>query len=456
MKLSAKIFLGIIIPSMAVIMIISGILINSTFNSNLEAQNRLYSGELDNLNESISNTLKKNDSYTYKSVLRMVGDYYNEKDKYIILYTYDNVEYYNNSKFKKLDNILDKIDEENYNLLIKKSGNKYYSALALKVDDNNALVYIRDITHVYIERNNMIKFSAFLIGIMFILIIFIAYIISKTITRPLFKMKTEMSKLSTGSFDISLKEGKDEIGLLSRDFNIMSKELKKRNNELLDLIDSKQLFIDNLSHEMNTPLTSIYGYSKLLENAELNEEQKIKYLQYIQSETNRISEMYKKLLAISYKSTNDLEMQSNKLSSIIDELKVELSSKLKSKNIELVVENNLDNLYCDKTLVSLAISNLVRNATEISDSDKKIIVKIYEDNDNKYISVKDEGKGIEEEQINKIVEPFYRVDKARSRAHGGAGLGLSIVTKVMELHNGKLDIKSKLGVGSTFTLIFPK
>lgn len=456
MKLSGKIFLGITIPAMVVIVIISGILINSNFNSNLKSQNRIFSGELDNLNESISNTLKKNEKYTYKTVLNMVGDYYSEKEKYIILYTNDKVEYYNNSNFNKLDKITKNIDDYNYNLTINKNHKKYYSALALKIDDNNILVYIRDITHVYVERNNLIKFSALLVSIMLVLIIFIAYIISKTLTKPLFKMKKEMSKLSQGNFDISLKEGKDEIGLLSHDFNTMSKELKKRNNELVEMIDSKQLFIDNLSHEMNTPLTSIYGYAKLLENAELNEEQKVKYLQYIQSETNRISEMYKKLLAISYKSSNDLEMQNNKLSNILDELKIELTSRLNSKNINLIINNNIDSLYCDKTLISLSISNLIRNAIEISDNNSSITIKTYEDDNNKYVSVIDNGKGIEEEQINKIVEPFYRVDKARSRAHGGAGLGLSIVTRAMELHNGKLDIKSKIGEGSTFTLIFPK
>ena len=166
--------------------------------------------------------------------------------------------------------------------------------------------------------------------------------------------------------------------------------------------------------------------------------------------------MYKKLLAISYKSINDLEIQNNNINNILEELNIELANKLSSKNIKLVINNDIETLYCDKTLISLSISNLIRNAIEISDNDSIITIKAYEDNNNKYISVIDNGKGIEEEQISKIVEPFYRVDKARSRAHGGAGLGLSIVTRAMELHNGKLDIKSKIGEGSTFTLIFPK
>lgn len=456
MKLSGKIFLGIIIPSMIVIITVSSLLINKSFNNDVEFQTKLYTGELDNIKTSISNTIEKYQGYTYKEVLDIIGTYNKKNNKYLLLYENNELKYSNNEEFNNINKIIEDIDDDNYNSLIEKKGNKYYSALALKLDDNNVLVYIRDITDLYIQRDNMIKLCVFLISIMFIIVIFFAFIISKTLTRPLFKMKKEMSKLSSGNFDINLKEGKDEVGLLSHDFNIMSKEIQKRNNELIEMIDSKQLFIDNLSHEMNTPLTSIYGYAKLLENAELNEEQRIKYLQYIQSESDRITNMYKKLLAISYKSNNNIDKQNTKLDDIFNELNIELKSKLSDKNINLIIDNKIDKLYCDKMLVSLAISNLVRNAIEISEDNSNIEINTYEDNNNKYIEVIDHGKGIEEEQISKIVEPFYRVDKARSRAHGGAGLGLSIVTKVVNLHNGKLDIKSKIGKGSTFILVFPK
>lgn len=456
MKLSGKIFLGIIIPTIIAIVTLSYFLINKSFDNNINSKINIYIGELDNIEDSLQNTLNSYDGYDYMKILDLAGKYYNENEKYMVLYNNKKFAYTNNETFKKIDSDMLDVDDNNYTSTIKKINNKHYSYLGLKLDDNNILIYIRDIEEVYKEKNNMIKLCSVITFIMSVIIMFVAYIISKTLTRPLFKMKKEMNKLSIGNFDISLKEGKDEIGQLSKDFNIMSKELQKREDELVDMIDSKQLFIDNLSHEMNTPLTSIYGYSKLLENAELNEEKKIKYLQYIQSETNRISDMYKKLLAISYKSNNELDIQDNKLNNILEELNKELKSKVEDKNINLIIDNNIDELKCDKILVSLAISNLVRNAIEISEDNSIVKIHTYEDENNKYIEVIDNGKGIEEEQISKIIEPFYRVDKARSRAHGGAGLGLSIVTKVMTLHNGKLNIKSKVNVGSTFILIFPK
>ena len=367
MKLSGKIFLGIIIPTVIVIIIMSYFLINRSFDNNFNSKINIYTGELDNLEDSIHNTIDKNTGYDYMKVLELAGKYYKGKEKYIVLYKYRKLAYTNNEDFNEIDSSMLDVDDDSYTSSIKKVNNKHYSYLGLKLDDNNVLIYIRDIEEVYKYRNNMIKLCSIITIIIGVIIMFVAYIISKTLTRPLFKMKKEMSKLSQGNFDISLKEGKDEIGQLSKDFNIMSKELKKRNNELIEMIDSKQLFIDNLSHEMNTPLTSIYGYSKLLENAELSEEQKVKYLQYIQSETNRISDMYKKLLAISYKSNNELDIQYNKMDIILDELKNELKTKLEEKSINLIIDNNINEIKCDKILASLAISNLIRNAIEISD-----------------------------------------------------------------------------------------
>lgn len=231
----------------------------------------------------------------------------------------------------------------------------------------------------------------------------------------------------------------------------MSKELEKRNNELIESANSKQLFIDNLSHEMNTPLTSIQGYAELMQKANLTEEQRGKYLSYIQSESKRISDMYKKLLLISYKKNADLDFKNVDINNIFSEVYKTLKERLNSKNMDLIINNQLESIYGDETLIIMCVSNLVKNAINVSDQDSKIII-----NDKKYIQVVDYGSGISKENIVKIKEPFYRVDKVRSRKNGGAGLGLSICKSIMELHNGCLKIESNIGKGSIFILEFPK
>lgn len=227
------------------------------------------------------------------------------------------------------------------------------------------------------------------------------------------------------------------------------------NDELVELINSKQVFIDNLAHEMNTPLTSILGYSELLEKANLNEEQKTKYLKYIQQETKRILDMYKKLLMLSYKKNVDFEKNDIDMEKVFNEIKDSMQNKLSENNIELIINNQLRYLYGDETLIIMCILNLIKNAINVSKKESKIIINAFEMNNKKYVQVVDQGPGISEENIKKITEPFYRVDKVRARKNGGAGLGLSICKSIMEMHKGDIKIESDLGKGSIFILEFP-
>lgn len=452
MKLSVKIFLGICIPALIAIIAISGILIEQSFNTNLDLQLNVYIQEFQNISTSIENSISKSDDYL--ELVKFVSEHYQTKNIYLAYYEDQKLIYTSNEEIVLNDIKLLDVADDKYNVIIQKNNDDYYAFITFKIKNNGNIVYIKDLNSVYEKRKSLINLCIEIVSIFIVIITLIAYIISKTLTRPLLRISKEMSKLSSGNYDISLKEGKDEVGLLIHEFNNMSRELEKRNEELLELINSKQLFIDNLSHEMNTPLTSILGYSTLLENAVLSDEQKIKYLRYIEEETKRISEMYKKLLIISYKENNNIDKTKIDIYELIEDVIRELDSKLKEHHIKINVQNNLSHIYSDKLLISLALSNLIRNAINASDDNSMIIIKCYHANNKSYICVIDSGTGIEEEQILKIVEPFYRVDKARSRKNGGAGLGLSIVTRVMQLHNGSLKIESKLGEGSTFILIF--
>lgn len=452
MRLSLKIFLGICIPAISITFILVSILVTKSFNTNLEIELNLYIQEF----QTIINTIEDStsDSMTYEEAVRYVSDYYKEKDIYLAYYKDKQLIYSSDEKIKlKNMQLLDVMDDK-YNTIVEKSGDDYYSFLAIKINDKENLVYIRDLNYVYNERANMVRLCIFIVVFFILFISIIAYIISKTLTKPLLTLKKEMVKLSNGNYNVSLKEGKDEIGLLLHEFNNMSKELAKSNAKLLEQINSKQLFIDNLSHEMNTPLTSISGYSDLLINAVLTDKQRQKYLKYIKEETNRINEMYKKLLVISYKENNNIDIVKINCDDMFSEIERELKSKLKEKKIKLDIDNQLPFLEGDKVLISLAISNLVRNAIDASLENSQVIIKTYQKEHKKYIVVTDMGRGIAKEQIAKIVEPFYRIDKARSRKNGGAGLGLSIVTRVMQLHRGQLKIISEIGKGSSFILEF--
>ena len=449
MKLSFKIFLGICIPSIIVAVIISAIVINKNHETNLEAERQSITQNL----RAIEGNLTSVGEMYGKQIIQLVSNRYAKKDIHI-LYYYNDVEF-DNSEIIDSDTVAyDKILDSQYYVEEKVSNNSNYIIGTTKVSDGRYVIIEKNIDNIYKKRKELINNCLYILGMSLILIAFIAYVISKTLTRPLTRMQREMKKLSEGNFNINLKEGHDEFGKLAKNFNSMSKELERRNNELVESANNKQLFIDNLSHEMNTPLTSIQGYAELMQKANLNEEQKQKYLKYIQDEGKRIQDMYKKLLLLSYKKNSDFEKKDVEMNKVFSEIEDTFKERMNEAKIELIINNQLDYISGDETLIIMSISNLIKNAMNVSNKNTKIMVNAFSMNNKKYVQVIDQGPGIDEENIKKITEPFYRIDKVRSRKNGGAGLGLSICKGIMEMHGGKLLIESELGKGSIFMLEF--
>lgn len=449
MKLSFKIFLGICIPSIIVAFIISAIVINKNHETNLEAERQSV---IQNLRAIEGNLTSVGESYG-KQIIQLISNRYAKKEIHIFYY-YNDVEFDNSEIIDRDTVTYEKISDSQYYVEEKVSGSSNYIIGTTKISDGRYVTIEKNIDNIYQKRKELINNCLYILGISIILIALIAYIISKTLTRPLARIQKEMKKLSKGNFNINLKEGHDEFGKLAKNFNSMSKELERRNNELVESANNKQLFIDNLSHEMNTPLTSIQGYAELMQKANLNDEQKQKYLKYIQDEGKRIQDMYKKLLLLSYKKNSDFEKKDVEMNKVFAEIEDTFKEKMNDAKIELVISNQLDCISGDETLIIMSISNLIKNAINVSDRNTKIMVNAFSMNNKKYVQVVDQGPGISEENTKKITEPFYRVDKVRSRKNGGAGLGLSICKSIMEMHGGKLLIESELGKGSIFTLEF--
>lgn len=455
MKLSFKIFLGICISSITATVMVAYIFVTRSFRINIDNEIDRCVKEIGIMEGYIEDSLDKSTAED-KTILNSYVEYYQDKNTYLAYFEgKKEICKSNDSITIKNTELLDVNNDKVLSTTQEIDGKKYL-LLSSKLDNDGVLVYIRNINSIYEIRKDLIKFSVILMGIMLFLIAGIAYLISKTLTKPLDKMQKEMIKLQNGDFNINLKETKDEFGKLAKNFNRMSKELETRNSELIEMINSKQIFIDNMSHEINTPLTLIQGYAELLEKANCTEEQKMNFLASIQDETKKINDMHKKLLLLSYKRNADLEKRNFDARKMFDKIENNICTKIQEKRLNLIIENSIVNIYGDETLIIMCVTNLINNAINASQMEKTIWIKSYEEGLKQYIYVIDEGKGIPIEHINKIIEPFYRVDKARSRQNGGAGLGLSICKSIMELHNGQLIIKSKIDEGSTFILEFPK
>ncbi len=449
MKLSFKIFLGICIPSIISSLIITIFLINKDFDKNIENEIQLAITNVEKIE------MRANYSSYNDRLFALDETYYKNREAKIYYYKNEDIVYKTDETLEEYVKEYSNPIEGKYFAIQKEINNRYYIIISTRINDENVLIYTENVDNIYNLKKELLTNCIFIFVLMILVIAIIAYIISKTLTKPLVNIQKEMVKLSKGDYKINLKESSSEFGKLAKNFNKMSKELEKRNNELEEYANSKQLFIDNLAHEMNTPLTSIQGYAELMQKANLNEEQKVRYLSYIESESKRISDMYKKLLLLSYKKQSDLEFKDVYMSVALNEVVDLLKGRLENKNIELIINNQLEKIWGDETLIIMSITNLVKNAINISEENSKIIINAFNLNEKKYIQVVDFGCGISKENIDKITEPFYRVDKVRSRKNGGAGLGLSICKSIMELHGGALKIESELGKGSIFILEFP-
>lgn len=219
-------------------------------------------------------------------------------------------------------------------------------------------------------------------------------------------------------------------------------------------------FVANVSHELKTPITSIQAYSEtLLENNMVENEMGNKFLNVINEEAQRMTRLVNDLLLLSnYDSQNiDLSVSEHDWISTVQKSISKLEFMAKEKNQKMVFEHSEDEIISEFDLhrMEQVIINLISNAIKYSGMDSTIDIAVKRDGAFIILKIADNGEGISEENLPHIFERFYRVDKGRSRATGGSGLGLSIVKQIVELHKGEINVTSRQNVGTIFTVRIP-
>ena len=218
-------------------------------------------------------------------------------------------------------------------------------------------------------------------------------------------------------------------------------------------------FVADVSHELKTPITSILGYSDTLLEDECDPETSKKFLRRISTQANRMAELVSDLLTLS---RYDADMMKNKkdefdlgelVKNVYDSLSFEIDKK--KQKAECFVTANVPNVVADKAGIERVVVNILSNAIKYTPENGEIKIYVGFVYNDAYIKVIDNGIGIPEEDLSKVFERFYRVDKARTREMGGTGLGLSIAKEILDKNNSKIDIKSKLGKGTEVVIRIP-
>ncbi|XXM71015.1 two-component system histidine kinase PnpS [Lysinibacillus sphaericus] len=230
--------------------------------------------------------------------------------------------------------------------------------------------------------------------------------------------------------------------------------------ELKNLEQMRKDFVANVSHELKTPITSIKGFSETLLDGAMNDKEALKsFLEIILTESDRLQTLIQDLLELSKieKHGFELSLDKQEISGLVGEVLPILKDRAEKKNI--TIHSRFDSpgtAEVDSYRMKQVFINLISNAIVYTPNGGDVTISITEDIENVHVSVSDNGIGISEEELPRIFERFYRVDKARSRNSGGTGLGLAIVKHIIEAHEGKIEVESRLNKGTTFKVTLHK
>ena len=292
------------------------------------------------------------------------------------------------------------------------------------------------------------------------------------LTKDIYKMKNSVENIQKGLFDkIEQLNRKDELGELSKGLIFMSNTIEKNIKELkierdtlsiavdkLEKMDKQQKeFIGNVTHEFKTPITTIKAYSDLMQiySTDLN---LIKEgTSNISKECDRLTAMVDSVLNLSALEKYDFEIHKNRvnLKEVLDQICTRMMGKIRKNNLRL--ECTFEDIITtvDEENLRHIVINLIDNAIKYNKPNGSIHISCCKNEDKIVLKVKDSGIGIAKDALDKIFEPFYRVESHRSRETGGTGLGLALVKKLVEKQGGTIKVESKLKEGTLFSIELP-
>jgi signal transduction histidine kinase len=351
------------------------------------------------------------------------------------------------------------------NALTIESNEKYMDVAAPVTDDDGSVpyvIYIKDSKQTVRDLNSelmMLIVEAVVVGLA--ISVALSFILAKTLLQPIIGMTKAAEAMAGGDFSRKLEvESEDEIGILADTFNNMAYQLKTTLEEIKKSEALRKEFVANVSHELRTPLTSIRSYAETLtDNADIPKDMENDFLHVILNESDRMTKIVSDLLTLSRfdAGSGQLTIDAFSLENSIREVSdaIVLEARKHGHEITMSVEKDLPRISGDKARIEQVLINILSNAVKYTPDGGKIDITSGKKGNKVWVKIRDNGIGIPEEDLSRIFDRFYRVDKARSRESGGTGLGLSIAREIVIRHGGDILIESTAGGGTTVTVVLP-
>lgn len=332
----------------------------------------------------------------------------------------------------------------------------YYIQTGIMVSVLDRHLYLetmKDVTEVFAERTMGFSVYRKVTLAMLAGCAVVMYIICLWLTKPIRLLAGATRKMAQGDYGYRAQViSNDELGALTADFNSMANVLEDTIGELQDEIRAREDFIAAFAHELKTPLTAIIGYADLLRSRKLDEEKHFLSSNYIYTEGKRLENMSFRLLDIIVTRRDQIETQPIAAESLFQYLQ-DMFDGNTEQQIDIMFEPAT--VQGEVNLIKSVLLNLVDNACKASSQGGVVEVDGAIREEGYLFQVRDYGVGIPEEELKKVTEAFYMVDKSRSRSRNGAGLGLALCVEILRLHDSVLNIESTVGEGTSISFYLP-
>ncbi|NBD26930.1 sensor histidine kinase [Paenibacillus glycinis] len=295
------------------------------------------------------------------------------------------------------------------------------------------------------------KFTLTVLGYVLVAGSLLILLAARYIVKPVQRLTDATKRMAKGDFGIVLESRrKDEIGDLTESFNEMAGSLR-----MLDKLRSD--FVNNVAHEIQSPLTSIAGFSKALRTKTMTEEGRKHYLTIIEEESQRLSRLSANLLRLSVLQ-QDHELHNPGFFRLDEQIRrsvIASEPQWRAKDIEPELELADVTVYGDPDSLEQVWHNLISNGIKFAERQGEIAITLRQEEDEAVVEIRDNGRGIGEDELQHIFTPFYKADQARDYAVKGNGLGLSIAKEIIDMHHGSIEAASEPGVQTSFTVRLP-
>lgn len=414
-----------------------------TFEMAMDSMNEEYKLVQDRVVRDIAGTMKK--SMGNNSYIRIYG-----KQAKIL---------FNDARIKGDEQLIDKLGDSDSGYEILQENGGYYLTVMSKSEIEENTFYLEniiEISYIYQEREQL--FQQYRIAMLGVLVGtgLMTLLLSRFLTRSVVVLSKVTRKFSKGDYQIRAKRiSDDEIGELTQDFNTMADNLSQKIEMLSQEARRQEDFTASFAHEIKTPLTSIIGYAEMLRTMNLSQEEIMEASNYIYSQGKRLESLSFKLMDIIVAEKQCHPFSQISVCSLFEEIEKIVMSGLEKKGIQLNITLEDGILTGDKDLLISLFVNLVDNARKSMDYGGQVEITGNPEPVGYRIMVKDNGCGIPEKEVEKITEAFYMVDKSRARKEGGAGLGMTLCSRIVSIHRAKWYIQSKEGEGTAIWVTIP-